>query len=153
MAGMDDLSVFEVQRLYPQIYLACHIDHVRSGSTKWELSSHDAAFLAHLDIERGNSPRSLASHMGVVPSTLSATLKRLEMLGYISTVTAEQDKRRKQIFLTARGSEAIAATSVLESQKVKHMLERLSDAERRTALSGLRLLARAANEISEEDEE
>ena len=39
---MNDDDVFEVQRLYPQIYLACHTDHVRAASTKWRISSQDA---------------------------------------------------------------------------------------------------------------
>jgi MarR family transcriptional regulator, organic hydroperoxide resistance regulator len=151
MARMDDQLVFEVQRLYPQIYLACHIDHVRARSTKWGLSSHDASFLAHLDVARGSSPRSLAAHLGVVPSTLSATLKRLEKLGYISTAAAADDKRRRDVFLTTRGAEAIASTSVLDAEKVKQTLERLSDVERNAAVKGLRLLAQAANELSEEN--
>ena len=87
-----------------------------------------------------------------MPSTLSATLKRLERLGYISIVAVDEDRRRRQIFLTARGSEAIAATSVLEGRKVKQLLARLSYAERRTALEGLRLMARAACELSEESQ-
>ncbi|HVF47955.1 MAG TPA: MarR family winged helix-turn-helix transcriptional regulator [Pyrinomonadaceae bacterium] len=149
MAGMDDGVVFEVQRLYPQIYLACHLDHVRSRSTRWNVSSRDAAILAHLDVDRGSGPRSLAAHLGVVPSTLSATLGRLERLGYISSVTVDEDKRKRQIFLTARGAEAMAGTSVLEGAKVKQMLERLSEKEIEAAVSGLRILARAAGELSE----
>ncbi|HLM24731.1 MAG TPA: hypothetical protein VK274_06710 [Pyrinomonadaceae bacterium] len=27
---MSDDDVFEIQRLYPQIYIACHTDHVRA---------------------------------------------------------------------------------------------------------------------------
>jgi DNA-binding MarR family transcriptional regulator len=150
MAGMDDQLVFEVQRLYPQIYLACHIDHVRARSTKWDLSSHDASFLAHLDLKHASSPRSLAAHLGVIPSTLSATLKRLEKLGYISTAATADDKRRRDVFLTTRGAQAIASTSVLDGDKVRQTLERLSEAERKAAVKGLRLLARAANELSGE---
>ena len=46
---MNDDDVFEVQRLYPQIYIACHTDHVRAVSTKWRISSQDASILVHLD--------------------------------------------------------------------------------------------------------
>ena len=149
-AVIQDELVFEVQRLYPQIYLACHLDHVRAGSTRWNLSSHDASVLAHLDVSRGVSPRALGSHLGVVPSTLSATIARLRRLGYISSPADPADKRKRQIFLTARGAEAMAGTSVLEGGRVRQMLERLSPSERGPALEGLRLLARAAREISEE---
>jgi hypothetical protein len=44
-------AILEIQRLFPQIYLACHVDHVRAASTPWDLSSHDASILAHLDRE------------------------------------------------------------------------------------------------------
>jgi len=82
---MNDDDVFEVQRLYPQIYLACHTDHVRAVSTKWRISSQDASILVHLDRESGLSPRELASHLGVAPSTLSAAIARLSELGYLTS--------------------------------------------------------------------
>ncbi|HEV3485360.1 MAG TPA: hypothetical protein VG106_08135, partial [Vicinamibacterales bacterium] len=66
---MDARLVVEVQRFYPQIYLACHVDHVRAASTKWRLSSRDASVLSHLDKDVAISPRALASHLGVVAST------------------------------------------------------------------------------------
>lgn len=143
---MDSSKVFEVQRLYPQIYLSCHLDHVRASSTKWKLSSRDAAILAHLDVENASSPRSLANHIGVVPSTLSAALKRLSRLGYIRSVASEDDKRRRQVFLTDKGAEAMAGTSVLDRDKVARMLGRLSKDELETALLGLGMLARAARD-------
>src|SRR5688572_10340634 len=97
IAAMDDRLVFEMQRLYPQIYLACHIDHVRASSTSWRLSSHDSSVVAHLSRSEGTSPGDLASHLEVVPSTLSATIKRLERLGYVTNTHGKQDKRRREI--------------------------------------------------------
>ena len=67
---MPEDDVTEVQRLYPQIYVACHTDHVRAVSTKWRISSQDASILVHLDRESGLSPRAVADHLGVAPSTL-----------------------------------------------------------------------------------
>ena len=43
IAGMSDEDVFPIQRFYPQVYLACHADHVRAGSTKWRLQRPDGA--------------------------------------------------------------------------------------------------------------
>jgi DNA-binding MarR family transcriptional regulator len=71
---MTDDDVYEVQRWYPQIFVACHTDHVRAVSTKWRVSSQDASILVHLDREFGLSPRALAGHLGVAPSTLSASI-------------------------------------------------------------------------------
>jgi hypothetical protein len=43
-----DDDIHDVQRLYPQIYVACHTDHVRAASTEWRISSQDASILVHL---------------------------------------------------------------------------------------------------------
>ena len=91
---MKDDEVYEVQRLYPQIFVACHTDHVRAVSTQWRISSQDASILVHLDREAGLSPSALAGHLSVAPSTLSAALARLE--------TAHTAARR-ELGLGARG--------------------------------------------------
>jgi DNA-binding MarR family transcriptional regulator len=144
---MHDQLVFEIQRLYPQIFVACHIDHVRARSTKWSLSSHDSSILAHLSLRAGTSPRSLAGHLGVVPSTLFAALKRLEQLGYITNTPTADDRRRRELWLTERGAEAMQTTSVLDATRVAQLLEKLSPSERKAALRGLALLAQAARAL------
>src|SRR5262249_61695129 len=104
---MLDDDVFELQRLYPQIFVACHTNHVRAASTEWRISSQDASILVHLDRQTGLSPRRLASHLGVSPSTLSAAIARLSRLGYITRTPTENDRRRRQLRLTSRGSQAL----------------------------------------------
>jgi DNA-binding MarR family transcriptional regulator len=145
---MDD-DVFEVQRLYPQIYLACHVDHVRAVSTKWRISSQDASILMHLDLEAAISPNQLAKHLSVAASTLSAATARLSNLGYLSVTANQVDRRRRELRLTKRGAEAIAKTSVLDAGRVRDMLMKLSPTEREQAVKGLRLLASAARKKSE----
>ena len=144
-------DVYEVQRLYPQIFIACHKNHVRAASTKWKLSSHDSAILSHLNRERGSSPRSLAKHLGVAPSTLSASIKRLENLGYLTCDAPANDKRRREIRLTNHGQEAMSATSVLDRERVNAMLRKLKASDRREALKGLALLAQAARALGAEE--
>jgi hypothetical protein len=58
---MSDRDVRALQRFYPQIYFACHADHVRAGSTAHSLSSRDAAVLSHLDETRPLTPAAPAS--------------------------------------------------------------------------------------------
>jgi len=146
---MLDELVFEVQRLYPQIYLACHVDHVRQRSTQWQLSSRDSSVLSHLDRDRGMSPRDLAAHLGVAASTLSATIARLVRLGYIASDVVAADKRQRELRLTAKGAEAMASTSVLDAGRVRRVLKKLAKEERADAVRGLALFARAARELEE----
>jgi DNA-binding MarR family transcriptional regulator len=147
----DAKDVLDVLRFYPQIYLACHIDHVRAASTDWHLSARDSSILAHLDTSVPTGPRQLARHLSVQPSTLSAAVARLEQLGYITTITATADKRRRELRLSARGAEAMAGTSVLDRNRVADLLARLSPQERSAAVHGLSLLARAARELKKEE--
>jgi DNA-binding MarR family transcriptional regulator len=149
IAGMIDEDVFAIQRFYPQVYLACHADHVRASSTKWRLSSHDSTILAHLDPDHGISPRELQRHLGVAASSVSASLKRLARLGYLTNEPADGDRRKREIRLTETGREALADTSVLDTGRLTELLARLSPDERRTAVRGLELLAIAARRLEE----
>ena len=144
----DDVS--EVQRLYPQIYVACHNDHIRAASTEWRISSQDASILVHLNRETGVRPSSLARHLGVAASTLSAAISRLEKLGYLTNHPVATDKRQHELRLTERGAQAVSATSVLNAERVATLMQRLTRAERKAAVRGLELLARAARELKEE---
>ena len=146
---MSNQDVYRVQQLYPQIYLACHVDHVRTLSTEYRISSQDGSILVHLDHEVGLSPRTLAKHLGVVPSTLSAAIARLEKLGYLTSTAAPEDKRKRELRLTAKGAAAVSAASVLDANRVRALLQNLTASERKTALEGLALLARAAREMKE----
>ena len=145
---MTDDDVFEVQRLYPQIFVACHTDHVRAASTTWRISSQDASILVHLERDSGLSPRALADHLGVAPSTLSAAIARLSELGYLTSKPNDDDRRKRELRLTARGAEAIASTSVLNAERVQAMLNELKPDERKAAVRGLALLARAARKLN-----
>jgi DNA-binding MarR family transcriptional regulator len=141
---MTSTRIRAVQRYYPQIYLACHVDHVRTKSNRHHLSSHDSSVLAHLDEAKPTSAGALAKHLGVAASTLSATLSRLEQLGHLQRRARRGDRRQVEILLTATGARAMAEASVLDRRRLAGMLNELSDAQCRRAVAGLGLLARAA---------
>jgi DNA-binding MarR family transcriptional regulator len=143
---MSSARIRAIQRYYPQIYLACHVDHVRTKSNRHHLSAHDSTLLAHLDESQPTLAGSLARHLSIANSTLSAALKRLESLGHLTRTPSRRDKRQIELRLTALGAEAMAEASVLDAKRVAAVLENLSASEQKRAVDGLALLAAASLE-------
>ena len=139
-----------VQMWYPQIYLACHVDHKRQRTTASRISPRDSSLLAHLDEHVPETPAALARHLRIGAPTLSAALKKLARLGYVVQARDPDDARRQQVRLTRAGAEAMSESSVLDAAQVRRLLLRLTPSERTRALDGLGLLARAAREIATE---
>lgn len=144
---MDDRDLLDVLRCYPQIYLACHVEHRTRGSSASGLTSREASFLTHVEAE-GSSPAALARHLGIGRSTLSAALARLEGLGLVETERDSADGRRKRVRLTAKGRAAIAESSVLDAGRVAALLATMPEEERRRGVDGLKLLAAAARRLA-----
>jgi DNA-binding MarR family transcriptional regulator len=145
---MSDRAVRAVQRWYPQIYFACHTRHQRAASSESRLSARDSGILAHLDEERPIAAAALARHLGIGAPTLSATLTRLEKLGYIVRTASATDRRIADLRLSKAGAKAMASSSVLEAARVASVLRELNAGEQRLALDGLALLARASREVT-----
>jgi DNA-binding MarR family transcriptional regulator len=60
------------------------------------------------------------------------------------------DRRQRELRLTDNGAKAMSSTSVLDAKRVELLLARLSAEERKRAVYGLNLLARAACSLKEE---
>jgi DNA-binding MarR family transcriptional regulator len=142
MAKLDHLAR-EVLRQYPRIYIACHVDHRARRGQGPTISARDQTILAHVP-NSGVRPQALAAHLRVVPSTMSAALKRLTVLGLVTMTTEAADGRAKIVRLTDSGKEALSKTSVLDAARVRAALAKLSEADRRSVVLGLELLADAA---------
>jgi DNA-binding MarR family transcriptional regulator len=149
---VSNRDVRVVQVAYPQIYFACHTRHGRRASSATQLSATDSTLLAHLDETRAVRATALARHLGLAASTLSAAIARLAALGYVQQRRGAQDGRAVDLLLSAKGAAAMQASSVLESARVKKMLERLPIGDRKRALAGLALLAKAARGSQGESE-
>lgn len=145
---MTDPDITAIQRAYPQIYLACHVEHRARASSPTGLTARDATLLAHVE-EGGSSPAALARHLGIAPSTLSAAAARLAGDGLLRIEADPSDARRRLILLTEAGRAAIGDENVLDSRRLAALLARLSPAERRRAVDGLNLLAAAARACRE----
>jgi DNA-binding MarR family transcriptional regulator len=137
-------DVRAVQSFYPRIYLACHTRHVRRATTSAQLTEHESSVLGHMHEQSPIRASDLARHLGVSRSTMSATIMRLVKLGYLARARDERDGRAASLRLSPEGARAMQAGSVLETGRVKAMLARLNPADRRRAIAGLELLARAA---------
>ncbi len=123
-----------MQVCYPQIYLACHTRHVRRRSSRVHLSAPDSTVMAHLDEHHPVTASRLAAHLGVSRSTLSATVKRLTVLGYIARERHASDGRVAELRLSADGARAMQESSVLDTARVTTLLSFLEADERQRAL-------------------
>src|SRR6476660_1791909 len=137
-------DVAQVFRDYPRIYFACHRRHVRDPHSAALVSSRQVSIMNHLDAESPTMLTDLAEHMGVTPATMSIAVGRLVEQGYVTRILDPVDRRKVQLRLTDAGVRITAANSVLEPALVEDMLDQLSEADRRSALRGLAMLARAA---------
>src|SRR5215467_10183500 len=143
-------AVKQVMELYPRIYFACHTRHVRDPKTQRLLSAHQASILDHLDEREPLTLLDLARHMGVTASTMSLQVERLVRRGYVSRLRATEDGRRLRLLLTPDGVRVREAKSVLDPDRVRALLSRLSSGDQQVGIRGLALLARAGSEQMEE---
>jgi len=108
--AVSNRDVRTVQVAYPQIYFACHTRHVRRASTPTRLSAADSTLLAHLDEEEPVRPTTLARHLGLAASTMSAAIARLAAHGYVVPQAAAGDKRATELRLSKKGAPGKQAT-------------------------------------------
>jgi DNA-binding MarR family transcriptional regulator len=145
-----DAAIAQIQFAYPQIYYACHTRHDRRRSTAGHLSPRDSQMLVHLDQGAALPVSRLAHHMGLAASTVSEALTRLESLGFVHKAPASSDRRQVGVRLTAKGVAAVRAGSVLETQRLRRVLARMSVRDRVAVVSGLTRLARACGPAIDE---
>ncbi len=77
---------------------------------------------------------------------MSLTVERLVRGGYVSRIRDQDDTRRVQLRLTESGVRIKIEKSVLDPERVQAMLANLNRDDRRKALAGLGLLARASRQ-------
>lgn len=136
--------------LYPLIYFACHTRHVVDPKQNRAISSHQASVLDHLDEVEPTGLLTLAAHMGVTASTMSLMIDRLARGGYVIREKDAKDGRRVNLRLTKTGVRIKTKNSVLDPARVDAMLAQLSADERKEALHGLALLARASGQAMQQ---
>jgi MarR family transcriptional regulator, organic hydroperoxide resistance regulator len=145
-----DRAARQLLEWYPRIFFACHTRHVRDPKTRRILSAHQASILDHLDEREPVTLLELARHMGVTPSTMSLHVERLVRRGYVLRERDSRDARRLRLHISVSGARIREANSVLDPERVRAMLSRLTPEERAAGLRGLEVLAKAANQQVQE---
>ena len=147
---MQSDAVRQLMEFYPRIYFACHRRHVRDPKSRRVLSAHQGSILDHLDAREPVMLLELARHMGVTPSTMSLQVEQLVRKGYVTRERDTKDGRRLMLRLSSGGVRVREANSVLDTERVRKMLARLSREECAAGIAGLALLAKAASAQTEE---
>lgn len=92
-----------------------------------------------LDHADGQTPGQLAARLGVRPPTITKTINRLQVQGFLEKRASESDARQAHIFLTEAGRDTIRAIEKSVRKTEKQALKGL-DRKEQKALS--KLLAR-----------
>jgi DNA-binding MarR family transcriptional regulator len=140
---VDD-PVRRVQRAYPQLYLACHVEH-QTKRRGHGLSDRDSSLLAHLDELAPVTAGALARHLGVGPSTVTEAIDGLEGRGLVER---RRRGRRVELRITREGVALMQASSVLDAERVAKMIAAVPARQRAAAIRGLELLAAGARRIA-----
>jgi DNA-binding MarR family transcriptional regulator len=107
-------------------------------------AGQDQIMLA-LDHEDGQTPGQLAGRLGVRPPTITKTINRLQVQGFLDKRASESDARQAHIFLTDSGRDAIKAIEKSVRKTEKQALKGLDKKEQK-ALS--KLLSRVEANLS-----
>lgn len=132
-------DVRAIQLAYPQVWYACHRHRPKDGGLT-ERESTILVHLAHGDLSRLPA---LAGHLGVGTSTLSEAIDGLVRRGFVQRRRHEDDRRKVDFMVTEAGLDALSTGSPLDPESLREALDLLDPNERRQAVEGMSLLARA----------
>ena len=99
-----------------------------------------------LNQEDGQTPGQLAVRLGVRPPTITKTINRLQVQGFLDKRASETDARQAHIFLTDTGRDAIRAIDKSVRKTEKQALKGLDKKEQKTLA---KLLARIEANLSD----
>lgn len=142
---MSDISV--VLHAYDRILRACRPRRMADPQGGPTVTAHQAGVLAYLDPDDPTMVGELADYLGVTPSTMSLTLKRLEEAGYVRRDRDPADRRVMNVRLTEAGARVRGASTSLDLDRLDGLLRELSPVQRGEAVRGLVLLAEAADAL------
>ena len=89
------------------------------------------------------STSTLATLLGIDPSTASRNLAGLQKAGLVTRKKASDDGRQTDVRLTPKGKRAADAATASSAQALANVLEKINRGERQKVLDALDALARA----------
>jgi DNA-binding MarR family transcriptional regulator len=114
-------------------------ERARSG----EVTPQQAETLQVIADKGGVSTSSLATLLGIDPSTASRNLAGLERAGLISRKKGADDGRQTDVRLTPRGKRTADTSASSAAEALSALLERVGRADRQKVTDALDTLARA----------
>ena len=144
---MLDDQVEAILAAYPTLHAAWRRRGVQDQTTGRRVSNHQAGILEQLDPAAPITVGELARRLGVTPATISIQLARLVRLRLVVREADPEDGRRVRIRLSETGARMRNLRSLLDPERVRAALARLTESERETAIAGLRALAAAASAL------
>ena len=122
---------------------AAHAYRVRAGSQLARIGLHSGQerLLKALADSDGATMSELAAALGVQPPTVTKMISRLAAQDYVERRASTGDGRRAHVFLTERGSRAIATIDKVWKRVEKTALGGIRDKERKRLKKLLRQIA------------
>ncbi|MER6138584.1 MarR family winged helix-turn-helix transcriptional regulator [Streptomyces sparsogenes] len=134
-AALTAAPGYQVRRLY-QAYLAVwgrEVDPVLTGP--------QFAVLQAVEANPGRDQRSMAAAVSLDTSTMADVARRLEIRGLLARRPDAADGRRKLLYLTDAGSDALREANDRARKLDKILLESFGEAERAPFMATLQALA------------
>jgi DNA-binding MarR family transcriptional regulator len=147
---MLDVSVATevIVTLFPEIYLRFHVRRSKRGR---RLDTTATAVLTHLESAGPLTIGEAARHLKRSQSVISEIVSRLERQGLLERMRDERDRRRVLVWVTPSARLALADNrQVLAPALLAPAVARMSPAERKALVSGMRALIAAARSTGSE---
>ena len=106
-----------------------------------------------LDREDGQTPGQLAQRLGVRPPTITKTITRLQVQGFLTKQASETDARQAHVHLAEPGREAIRSIEKTLKKTEKQALKGLDKKDQKLLSKLLSRIESNLSEIVEEEDE
>lgn len=114
-----------------------------AAEAKAGVSTAQLFVLSQLASAPAESIRALAERTLTDPSSVSVVVSKLEERGLVSRAAVEDDRRRAEIAITAKGRAVVAGAPELPQEKMLAALEAMSEARRKAIAHALEELVTA----------